>query len=94
MQHLLVVVWCREVGITPLRRRPGVRCHYRPHVINFATIVRDMERGGAIRVVKDEDELASRLASVWTESWMAMTRGWRDALSRRGGERPAVSSNY
>jgi 3-deoxy-D-manno-octulosonic-acid transferase len=39
-----------------------------PHVINFATIVRDMERGGAIRVVKDEDELASRLASVWTES--------------------------
>ena len=27
-----------------------------------------MERGGAIRVVKDEDELASRLASVWTES--------------------------
>jgi 3-deoxy-D-manno-octulosonic-acid transferase len=39
-----------------------------PHVINFATIVRDMERGGAIRVVQDEDELASRLASVWTES--------------------------
>ena len=39
-----------------------------PHVINFATIVRDMERNGAIRVVKDEDELASRLASVWTES--------------------------
>ena len=38
-----------------------------PHVINFATIVRDMERGGAIRVVKDEGELASRLASVWTE---------------------------
>ncbi len=39
-----------------------------PHVINFATMIRDMERGGAIRVVKDEDELASRLASVWTES--------------------------
>lgn len=39
-----------------------------PHVINFATIVRDMERGGAIRVVDDENELADRLASVWTES--------------------------
>ena len=26
-----------------------------------------MERGGAIRVVKDEGELASRLASVWTK---------------------------
>ena len=39
-----------------------------PHVINFATIVRDMERGGAIRVVKDEHGLVSRLASVWTES--------------------------
>jgi 3-deoxy-D-manno-octulosonic-acid transferase len=36
-----------------------------PHVINFATIVRDMERGGAIRVVVDEQELADRLASVW-----------------------------
>jgi 3-deoxy-D-manno-octulosonic-acid transferase len=39
-----------------------------PHVINFATIVRDMERGGAIRVVDDENELADRLASVWTVS--------------------------
>ena len=39
-----------------------------PHVINFATIVRDMERGGAIRVVQDEAELANRLASVWAES--------------------------
>jgi 3-deoxy-D-manno-octulosonic-acid transferase len=39
-----------------------------PHVINFATIVRDMERSGAIRVVEDEDELANRLASVWLES--------------------------
>ena len=39
-----------------------------PHVINFATIVRDMERGGAIRVVDDEGGLASRLASVWSES--------------------------
>ncbi len=38
-----------------------------PHVINFAAIVRDMERGGAIRVVEDEDELADRVASVWTE---------------------------
>lgn len=36
-----------------------------PHVINFATIVRDMERGGAIRVVVDQKELADRLASVW-----------------------------
>ena len=36
-----------------------------PHVINFATIVRDMERGGAIRVVVDQEELADRLASVW-----------------------------
>ena len=36
-----------------------------PHVINFATIVRDMERGGAIRVVADQKELADRLASVW-----------------------------
>ena len=36
-----------------------------PHVINFATIVRDMERGGAIRVVVDQQELADRLASVW-----------------------------
>lgn len=36
-----------------------------PHVINFATIVRDMERGGAIRVVVDQGELADRLASVW-----------------------------
>ena len=36
-----------------------------PHVINFATIVRDMERGGAIRVVTDQHELADRLASVW-----------------------------
>ena len=36
-----------------------------PHVINFATIVRDMERGGAIRVVTDQQELADRLASVW-----------------------------
>jgi 3-deoxy-D-manno-octulosonic-acid transferase len=36
-----------------------------PHVINFATIVRDMERGGAIRVVTDQYELADRLASVW-----------------------------
>ena len=39
-----------------------------PHVINFATIVRDMERSGAIRVVEDEDELANRLAGVWLES--------------------------
>ena len=36
-----------------------------PHVINFAAIVRDMERGGAIRIVVDEQELADRLASVW-----------------------------
>ena len=36
-----------------------------PHVINFATIVRDMGRGGAIRVVVDQKELADRLASVW-----------------------------
>ena len=36
-----------------------------PHVINFASIVRDMERGGAIRVVVDQQELADRLASVW-----------------------------
>ena len=36
-----------------------------PHVINFATIVRDMERGGAIRVVVDQHQLADRLASVW-----------------------------
>ena len=36
-----------------------------PHVINFAAIVRDMERGGAIRVVVDQQELADRLASVW-----------------------------
>ena len=36
-----------------------------PHVINFATIVRDMERGGAIRVVFDQQELADRLSSVW-----------------------------
>ena len=36
-----------------------------PHVINFATIVRDMERSGAIRVVIDQQELADRLASVW-----------------------------
>lgn len=36
-----------------------------PHVINFSTIVRDMERGGAIRVVTDQQELADRLASVW-----------------------------
>ena len=39
-----------------------------PHVINFATIVRDMERGGAIRVVEDENALADRLAGVWLES--------------------------
>jgi 3-deoxy-D-manno-octulosonic-acid transferase len=38
-----------------------------PHVINFATIVKDMERSGAIRVVQDESELASQLASVWSE---------------------------
>ena len=36
-----------------------------PHVINFATIVREMERSGAIRVVIDQQELADRLASVW-----------------------------
>lgn len=36
-----------------------------PHVINFATIVRDMERGGAIRVVVDQEELTDRLAGVW-----------------------------
>ena len=39
-----------------------------PNVINFATIVREMERGGAIHVVEDEIELGNRLASVWTES--------------------------
>ena len=39
-----------------------------PHVTNFATIVRDMERGGVIRVVENEDELANRLARVWTGS--------------------------
>ena len=38
-----------------------------PHVINFATIVKDMERSGAIRVVQDESELARQLASVWSE---------------------------
>ena len=39
-----------------------------PHVINFATIVRDMERSGVIRVVEDEDELANQLARVWIGS--------------------------
>jgi 3-deoxy-D-manno-octulosonic-acid transferase len=39
-----------------------------PHVINFATIVRDMERGGAVQVVNNEDQLADRLAGVWSES--------------------------
>lgn len=38
-----------------------------PHVINFATIVRDMERDGAIRMVADEHQLADRLASVWLD---------------------------
>ena len=36
-----------------------------PHVLNFATIVRDMERGGAISVVTDQYQLADRLAQVW-----------------------------
>ena len=39
-----------------------------PHVINFATIVRDMERGGVICVVEDEGELANQLARVWIGS--------------------------
>jgi len=39
-----------------------------PHVINFATIVRDMERGGAVQVVNNEAQLADRLAGVWSES--------------------------
>lgn len=60
-----------------------------PHVINFATIVRDMERGGAIRIVADQYQLADRVASVWKteEQGSESKRAQTFIETRRGATR-------
>ena len=45
----------------------GSRVHEELHAQRIAVDARVEQRGGAIRVVEDEDELADRVASVWTE---------------------------